>query len=526
MSKRKVNLQFPLGGVNRAGRYAQQHKPYTTPYAINVRSVGPLEKRGRGGSRPGLKRYVSSDFGTTIAGMCQLTYIDSGGVRRQDLAVIVDGTFKILRSGVVSTTQATLQTPEGTDLLAEDGSQIILASTIGTGTAFHLSEYNGKLYIADSVLRVYDPNTGEVVPVIKSAGIVPTAQPLVTIFQERVVLAGADHIYYMSAQANPTNWDFGADMGNKGRAYAGQIGRGGSIAETTKSLLNYRDKALVLGSEDALHVVYGNMAAGGESKCISPSCGIIAPWARCATPDGRLLFLSRNGLNMWQIGSDQHPEPFSQRVVPESLLDIDVTAVTPLMYYDHRSRGIHLFLTPSTGIGTHWWIDLENKALWPVELQMDHQPLAMARVGVGDYSDVILGCKDGYLRRFDDDSDDDGYEVESTLLIGPLHVSGDSMSDGVIKELQGVLAQQSDDVDWQLIVGETAEQAVDLAEEVIETGTEDGIAASGLWRAGRNRTDRPKRRGPWAMLLLTSMGSWSYEEISLIVAELGRIRTI
>ena len=94
---RRVKILFPLGGENRRGGYAQKEMPYTTPKAINVRSVGQLEKRGRGGSRPGLEKFINYDFGGTITGISSVTYIDADGNRQQDFVVICDGDLNIVR---------------------------------------------------------------------------------------------------------------------------------------------------------------------------------------------------------------------------------------------------------------------------------------------------------------------------------------------------------------------------------------------------------------------------------------------
>ena len=52
MAGRSRNLVFPMGGLNRKYAY-QSQPPYTTPDCLNVRPTGVIEKRARGGSRPG-----------------------------------------------------------------------------------------------------------------------------------------------------------------------------------------------------------------------------------------------------------------------------------------------------------------------------------------------------------------------------------------------------------------------------------------------------------------------------------------
>lgn len=58
-------LLFPFGGIDRSKAYSAQPQG-TTPAAVNVRGYEPGSGRQRGGSRPGLSRYVSGSLGSLI----------------------------------------------------------------------------------------------------------------------------------------------------------------------------------------------------------------------------------------------------------------------------------------------------------------------------------------------------------------------------------------------------------------------------------------------------------------------------
>ncbi len=63
MKKKIVDLQFPVGGLNK--RYAYQSQPpYTTPDCLNVRPFETIEGRARGGSRPGLGKAMYEQLGS------------------------------------------------------------------------------------------------------------------------------------------------------------------------------------------------------------------------------------------------------------------------------------------------------------------------------------------------------------------------------------------------------------------------------------------------------------------------------
>lgn len=528
---RPSKIEFPLGGVFRGGTYAQKTSPYTSPRGINVRSYGPFERRGRGGSRPGLAKVVATDFGSDIVGVSSVTYLDGDGERQTDLAVICGGVLNIVRGETVTQTTAFLVDDDDKYVTDEAGNFIIFNSTVsatnpvGDATAFSMAEKGGKLLIADSTLLKYDPVTGEVATVENA----PTGQPLVCVYQERVVLAGANHLFYMSAQADDTNWDFGAEMGNVALAVAGYVGDGGKIGETILAMLPHHDRALIFGTAESLWAVYGNPAAEGRKVCVSPFVGILAPQGIVITPDGLVLFLARDGLYSWQVGSEAHPAPFSGKRIPDELLDVDPETTDILMVYDHKEGGIHLFLTPADDelgavAGTHWWIDLEHKGLWQVSLPAMKQPLAVGVLSAAGGSNVILGCKDGYLRRFlDTATDDDGTDLQSDILIGPFHVPRTEGIDGMVTEIVGALADGSGDVSWALVVGASAEEAVDAGEAAI-AGDDSGVAASGTWGEGQNAVDYPRARGPWAVLWLSSAEPWAFESVGLRSKALGRLR--
>jgi hypothetical protein len=152
------------------------------------------------------------------------------------------------------------------------------------------------------------------------------------------------------------------------------------------------------------------------------------------------------------------------------------------------------------------------------------QPLAVGLLAGSGDSNVILGCKDGYLRRFSDDADDDdGTDVQSDVLIGPFHVPRTEGMDGMVTEIVGALADGSGSVSWSLITGSSAEQAVDAGEAAIG-GDTSGVVASGTWGEGQNAVDYPRARGPWAVLWLSAAAPWAFETVGIRSKALGRLR--
>jgi hypothetical protein len=231
-------------------------------------------------------------------------------------------------------------------------------------------------------------------------------------------------------------------------------------------------------------------------------------------------------------GSVSVPQRFSENRVPDSLRDVDNLTNAVSMAWDARERGFHLFVTPETGVGTHWWLDVANKAMWPVVLQEGHQPTAVARIAgeSGGLHEVVLGCADGYLRKFSGEATtDDGTDIESHVLIGPFRLTTDDLSDAILAEIHGILADNAGTVSWHIIPATNAEEAADLAVEAVAdalAGVDPGdvVACSGSWTELRNRVERPRVRGPWCVIWLASTYAWAYEAVAVRINQLGRLR--
>jgi hypothetical protein len=309
---------------------------------------------------------------------------------------------------------------------------------------------------------------------------------------------------------------------------AGQVAQAGRIGEVITAMVPLDGRGLMFASGNALWMLRGDPVDGAMVQ-VSGEIGIIAPGAWAKSPDGLVAFLSNDGVYLTGGGVD-HPTRWSEERVPGDLRNVNPAANTITMAYDVRGRGFHLFITPSIGLGSHWWLDVEHKALWPVRFQEAHQPVAVSRVsGASGLSEVVVGCKDGYLRKFSDSAaTDDGVAISSHVLLGPFRLSADDASDALLKELHGVLSDNAGAVTWRIFMGASAEAAADAAVAGIAAdlaGTAiAGVAASGTWTENRNRVVHARARGPWAVVWLSSSTGWAYEAVAVVINQLGRLR--
>jgi len=144
-------------------------------------------------------------------------------------------------------------------------------------------------------------------------------------------------------------------------------------------------------------------------------------------------------------------------------------------------------------------------------------------------AEVVLGGRDGYIRKFDaSSSTDDGTAIESHVLIGPVHMAASDTTDALVAELHGLMADISGTVTWRLVMGGSAEAAADVAVAGVLAAVAGtaiaGVAASGAWSGGRNKVVRTRARGAWAVIWIEGSGQWAYEAVATVTRQFGRIR--
>ena len=535
--KVEKSLRFPLAGVDRRRAFGERVGPsesYVTPWAINVRGVGNTEDRYRGGSRPGLSKVVATDFGTTITGMQAVTSIDASGDRQYDLVIIADGVFYYLRGETVVTTESAWHTDDGVAIQTDDNVAIVFdsgvsaTSPVGETSAFSMTQRGGKVYLADSTVKEYDPVTGVVEAVVATVGTIPTAQALVSVYRDRLFLSGADHVWYASRRSVFTDWDFGAQDTDLDRAVAGQLSFAGMIGSQVYAMIPYRDQVMVFACRNSIWMLQGDPTEG-RLVMVSGGIGVIAPDAWSISDDGVLAFLSNDGIYLWTVGSSSLPARFSEALVPEDLRNVDTTANIITMGYDSVYRGFHLFISPVTPnaslLYTHWWIDMDHKALWPVLLQHNHHPYAVAKLDGDGISETVMGCADGHVRKFSDAAaNDDGTAIKSHVALGPFRLSSSTSTDAVLQEIQGIIGVGSGATAWRVVSGSTPEGVAEeyrlAALNHYASGPPYVPAGFGYWVttpevlvAGINQIQRPNVRGPWFIVWLESALSWTYGSV-------------
>jgi len=374
-------------------------------------------------------------------------------------------------------------------------------------------------YRIERAPKVYDPSANTIAIHTATTGQVPSGCPLVCRYLDRIVLAGADiapHVWYMSRQGDPDDWDYSQE--DSQRAVAGSSSEAGVPGTAILALVPHSDDYLVMGCRTSLWRLRGDPAYGGMLDALSYTIGIIGAKAWCLGPAGELIFLSLDGLYALPPGGDSMPISLSREVLPREFKNLDPGSVTALLEYDTVDRGIHIYLTPeSSNARTHWWFDWERKTFWPVSLASDHEPTATCSLQATAIEDscIILGCRDGMLRRFSELAESDcGTSFTSYAMIGPIGLAKDDWF-GSVLAMTAVMAADSGDVTWTLHAESTFEAAVSASS-----------SDSGTWTGGLNARDYPACQGQACMLKVigTAGRRWAMEQVSITLKEGGRRR--
>jgi hypothetical protein len=393
---------------------------------------------------------------------------------------------------------------------ATDG--VTLSPDPGDGTCSYRIERGPK---------IYDPLTDTISLWIATSGkgSVPTGCPLIARYLDRICLGGADiapHVWYMPRAGDPLDWDY--SQTDAQAAVAGTTAEAGVPGDPLTAFVPFSDDYLVMGCMDSLWRMTGNPAQGGRLDNLSQTIGIIDQDAWCLGPNGELIFLSRNGLYQMVPGGNSYPQPISHETLPKEMKHVDTKVYEVNLEYDVADRGVHVYMTPDSPNGrVHYWYDWDNKTFWPVTLDGEHEPTvttAYEGTAVED-SGVLLGCRDGKLRRFSHLAGNDcGTAFTSYVMIGPIPLASQGNVGRTIK-MDGVLAAESGAITWSLHPGLTFEAAVNAS-----------ASDSGDWEEGLNYATHPSSRGSAVCLKLTGTTGvrWAYESCDMVTKEAGMRR--
>lgn len=500
----------------------------TTPHGVNVRTFEPSKNRDRGGSRPGLSKYIPA---AVVEGwiLQNLTVSSIQGVDPPG-----GDSVQTSQSGRVVSVVAVSQ---GKVYVAQPGDTSWSATINGTADdpplnysgLVYSTQLNQLVFFFDGInAKYYDPNDNTVKDWVAAvtAGELPhdddNRRPRIgCAWRGRLVQAselGDPQNWFMSRKDDPFDWEYGSDNNDVTQAVSGNNSPAGTVGDSVNSLVPYTDDVLIMGGDKTVWMFNGDPMYGGQIDLVSDTVGFAFgnPW--CKDPFGAVYFFSsRNSIFRLVPG-----QPLVRISAPIQRLidDVDTGNNSITMAWDERSQGFHLFITPlqrdnqnKPKVTTHYFWESRSNSYWQDEFVYPyHNPLCCAVMDGNDPGDrvVITGGWDGYVRSVDRDAEtDDGKKISSSVVIGPILT--DDLEEMMLKNFQAILGSASGDVTYEVLIGDTAEEA--LESEPVDTGT---------WEAGRNPTDFIRRAGYAIYVRLTSAERWQMESIRAEIVSQGK----
>lgn len=341
--------------------------------------------------------------------------------------------------------------------------------------------------------------------------------------------------WYASRQDNP--FEFNYVLPDAQAAKAGGTGTLGQLGDIVRALIPWNDDALAFGCAGSLTVLRGNPADGGYMENIDSQVGVYGQNAWCFDGEGNLYFWGPGGVYRSTRGFGP-PTLLTAATYPDIVTDEAANPATHRISfgYDPRQNGVEISITKlSSGSNSCYWYDVGTNGFYPDKFDNTHGAYSMLFYDANNpaHKHLLLGCKDGYVRRFDPASkNDDGLAIDSFVDYGPIQLTQSPDHEGLIFSVDaelgggniGGIEADSNDVIWRLWVDKSA----DRINELLSTSVTPNIGGT-FKGPGRRRGNaiRRKVKGVYAGIKLKNdiLGeSWAFEKLIVGIRPAGRMK--
>ncbi|MCK5608887.1 hypothetical protein KAR91_43845 [Candidatus Pacearchaeota archaeon] len=371
-------------------------------------------------------------------------------------------------------------------------------------------------------------------------GTMPNKAYLGCLYRGRPILSGnPEHPeqWFMARQANP--WDFAYLAGNAGTPVKGGNADAGELGDIIRCLISYKDDYLVFGCATCIWYLSGDPAYSGDLGALDLTTGIFGANSYCFDGAGNLYFWGTNGFYKTTIPGV--PICLSAIALPDLVKDeaADPSTYRITMAYDRKDYGILICITKlSDGSNSNYWYDLKTEGFFH-EVYASNQcgPYSLFYYAANDptYRDLLVGSKDGYIRKFDKTaksdvkSDDTNQLIDSYVVLGPLQLS-DGINDGILGNINIVSAggesgggeSDSNDIDFSVFTARTSENIIE--DVTAATSKLSGTFNSPGYQKGNK--DRRKVRGRFGAVKIgndTAAETWGFEKLTVDIKQIGRV---
>lgn len=374
----------------------------------------------------------------------------------------------------------------------------------------------------------------------ESFGTMPAKAYLGCLYRGRNVLAGNPnypHQWFMSKTGNPWDWVYAST--DPLTAAAGNNADAGEVGDIIRALIPYKDDYLIFGCASTVWVLTGDPAAGGEIDEVDLTVGMFGANSWCFDGDGNLYFFGTAGIYKIPLGF-RSVENLTEISLPELIGDEDVnpTSHRITMAYDRKRHGILICITTlETGSNSNYWYDLKLQGFFPESYPNECGPYSLFYYAANDndYADLLVGSKDGYIRKFDETAKDDdtggSTDPISSYVVWPIqHLTEDNDKEGKLTsltiELSGGAAagtfSDTDGVSYEVHVGKDAETVI---EDIKDGAT--AFSSGTLSGTGRKARIRTRARGAYLgikFLNSTATETWAVNKVFGEIKPAGRIK--
>lgn len=344
---------------------------------------------------------------------------------------------------------------------------------------------------------------------------------LICLWNGRIVLV-TERNFFMSRQFDALDWDYNPTTTSATDPFQGNADLAGELGDLITCLAPFSDDTLIFGCDHSIYQLTGDPLSGGAIDRIAEGLGIAFGRPFAFDPQGTFYFMGSDS-SIYKMVANSQPIPISRQIrrrLQQISLD-PLTGSRVVMAWDQAMDGLGVWVSPidKTQETTNFFWERQTEA-WQPDKYGDPKLNPMAAFAYdGDLPQdrqIYLGGRDGYIRRLAlDGGDDDGYPIESHVLLGPIKTKD---FDNLIHErMLATLGEGSGEVTWKLFWGKHAEEALNMA-----LAGESPI--SGTWRAGRNRVSPTNREGFAFYLKLSSSEYWVIEKITQAFRTTGMVR--
>jgi len=330
---------------------------------------------------------------------------------------------------------------------------------------------------------------------LETMGTMPEFSTLVATYRGRLVLNSIKYpnIWYMSRQANPYDWLYGSN--DQQSAVAGTDNVLGFIGDIPTCFIPFENDYMIVGCAHQIEMFRGDPCTGGSLDKIYTSDGIFGPKSYCFDGYGNLYFAGTGGIYRIEVGTTS-PVPLTNTRIPKLLDGVDRDTHRITMGYDRQKHGIVIsILNIALNTSVNYWYDIRTKGIFPETYNVGVSSQEFYDANSSTYNQLAIGCSDGYLRYFKQDSYSDQSDgdinqaIDSEVVYGPLMIAdGNSTKESILNSTAICLGTGTTNANYDIYVNKSAEELID------DLGN-SGITRGTLVAGGRQNDVRSRARG-------------------------------